>query len=276
MKVRYPSVAGTFYPAKASLLKELIRKSEVEVEEMVDAESAKATIIGGIVPHAGYIYCGREAVVFFKVLRKSEQSAETFIILHPDHYGVGSGVYTDVHDVWETPFGKLKVDRQFGDEMNLPSSSVSGGREHAAEVILPFLQYYMSYDFKILPIGMHDQRPETAERLSKAIFKAKKELKRKIILIASSDFSHYVYPEVGYRLDELVLDRIKNLDAPGLYRSVVEHNISVCGYGPIMTLLFYARQISNTPKVKILARGNSGKTGGGDLVVDYVSAVVYS
>ncbi len=275
MNVRYPAVAGTFYPAKADNLKELIRISESGAVEHAGVDPKGIRILGGIVPHAGYIYCGREAVSFFKMLRKSGQVADTFIILHPDHYGVCSGVYTDAHDFWETPLGTLEVDREFRDRVHLLSSSACRGREHAAEVTLPFLQYYLPYEFRILPIGMHDQGPEAAEELSENIIDAQRALKRKIVIIASSDFSHYVPPDVGYRLDELALDRIRKLDGKGLYHSVVENNITMCGYGPIMTLLFYARHTARVPKVKILARGNSGKTGSDDLVVDYVSAVVY-
>ena len=276
MKIRYPSVAGTFYPAEAGRLKDLIRMSESGVENRRAPDLSKIKIIGGVVPHAGYIYCGREAVSFFKILAGSKQRPQTFVILHPDHYGVGRGVYTDGHDLWETPLGEVEVDRELGDEIKLMTLAERGGREHAAEVMLPFLQYYLPYRFRILPVGMHDQGIEASKVLSEALFAAQKSLSREIVIIASSDFSHYVPPQVGEQLDELAMDRIRDLDSAGLYRTVVENNITICGYGPIMTLLFYARCVARFPQVEILAKGNSGKAGSDELVVDYASILVYA
>lgn len=275
MKIRYPAVAGTFYPAEARLLKSAIKKAEEGIEHYGDSYLAHVQGIGGIVPHAGYVYCGDVAVSFFKLLRKLGGEYDTFIILYPDHYGLGSGFYTEAHGAWETPLGKLMVDRQLADEMDLQVLHRSESSEHAAEVVLPYLQYYMSYDFKILPIGMHKQDKKSAQKLAALIRRGQKVLKKRIALIASSDFSHYVPPDVGFEMDNLVLRSIVDLDAGGLYQTVIDNDISVCGYGPIMALLLYARSIADKPKVKVLSRGNSGKTGTRNLVVDYVSALVY-
>jgi len=95
-------------------------------------------------------------------------------------------------------------------------------------------------------------------------------------VLASSDFSHYVEPGYGEQQDDLVLEEIKNLDSDRLYINVLENNISVCGYGPIMTLIEYAKLVSDQPKSTILSRGNSGKTAPSSSVVDYISILFYS
>ena len=101
--------------------------------------------------------------------------------------------------------------------------------------------------------------------------------KKNIVVIASTDFSHYERPEVAFYNDNLVINRIMNNSIRGLYDTIQENKISVCGYGPIMTLMFYSRLINQEYKVEILSRGNSSMKSDDDeeLVVDYVSALFY-
>jgi AmmeMemoRadiSam system protein B len=123
---------------------------------------------------------------------------------------------------------------------------------------------------------MSKQSYKSARKLAEMIFKANQVVKRRIAIIASSDFSHQVRPEVGFYNDNLVINRIINNSIRGLYDTIQENNISVCGYGPIMTLMFYSRMLDPNYKVEILARGNSAKYSEAELVVDYVSALFYS
>ncbi len=278
MKVRHPAVAGKFYPADSYQLKKLMKEleNEVGVNPDVHSDFSETQIIGGIVPHAAVIYSGRVAIPFFQSIQKLNQKIDTFIVLHPDHYGIGKGSYTDDCDEWMTPLGTMRVDRELARLMNLSFVNTGDNKEHAAEVILPFLQYFFRYKFLILPVGMCDQSTDKSRKLAGMLHSANEVLKRNIMVIASSDFSHYVEPEVGYDLDSMVIDHIVSFDIDGLYSAVIENNISLCGYGPIMTLMSYSQVLNTEPKVKILARGNSGKAGSDDHVVDYVSAVVYT
>ena len=101
------------------------------------------------------------------------------------------------------------------------------------------------------------------------------ELKRDILILASSDFSHYVSPEYGKEMDDLVIKEILALNTAAVYKTVISNNISVCGYGPIMTLLEYAKLIDPEVEVKILRRGHSGEVMASREVVDYISMLVY-
>lgn len=275
MSVRHTAVAGLFYPGAASAINHLLREVHSEQLKNISNQIAPKQIIGGIVPHAGYRYSAQEAVHFFHFLKNSPEPFETFIIINPCHFGATEPVSLDAHEVWETPMGALELDMELMEFINIPRSSDAQQKEHAAEVILPYLQYFLDYPFRIIPIGMLKQTYKEARSLAEKIFKANQVVNRKIAIIASSDFSHQVRPEVGFYNDNLVINRILNNSIRGLYDTIHENNISVCGYGPIMTLMFYSKIIDPKYKVEILARGNSAKYSTGETVVDYVSALFY-
>ena len=278
MSVRLAQVAGTFYPVHGKEIKDLLsHKISIEKDRM-NTKLKPKSIIGGIVPHAGYEYSAKEAVHFFNFLKKHKENIDTFIIINPSHSGSQYNISIDNHDTWSTPLGNIKLDKDFMDFIDIPRSEDGQKSEHAAEVILPYLQYFVDYKFMILPITMKKQSYKAARVLAEKIYKANQVKKRKIVIIASSDFSHYERPEVAFYNDNLVINRIVNNSIRGLYDTIQENNISVCGYGPIMTLMFYCRMIEPAYKVEILARGNSSKFKVDDeeLVVDYVSALFYT
>jgi AmmeMemoRadiSam system protein B len=120
------------------------------------------------------------------------------------------------------------------------------------------------------------QNPQSARELAEKVFAANQKLDRKLMIVASSDFSHFESPADGMRKDELVLEQIEKMDTEKLYDTVIQNRISVCGYGSIMTLMEYASLVSEDPRSTILARGNSGKTRPSDSVVDYITILFYS
>lgn len=275
MKTRNPAVAGTFYPGSRSELIQLIESIYNEEMPNISREISPAQLIGGIVPHAGYIYSGYEAVHFFDMVKNYSETFDTFIIVNPNHSGYGSALALDSNDIWETPLGTVYVDKDFDDLLDIEVYPQAHTSEHSAEVMVPLLQYFIKYNYKILPISISHQTPEVAVKLANELYNANLELKKNILIIASSDFSHFVEPAYGKRMDDLVLQQIQEFNTEGVYHTVRSKNISVCGYGPIMTLMEYAKLVSKDPKIKILARGNSGKKGLSYDVVDYVSAVFY-
>lgn len=276
MSTRQAEVAGTFYPDDADKISQLLRKTISFEELKIDKKILPKQIIGGIVPHAGYNYSANEAVHFFHYLKKWNSVIDTFIILNPSHSGAKNEISLDTHEAWNTPYGDVKVDKDLMNFMDIPRASDAQHDEHSTEVILPYLQFFLDYNFKIIPITMRKQGYKCARSLAEKIYKANQVKNKKIAIIASTDFSHYERPEVGFYNDNLVVNRILNNSIRGLYDTIHENNISVCGYGPIMTLMFYSRMISSNYKVEILARGNSAKYSDEDLVVDYVSALFYT
>ena len=271
MRVRKTAVAGRFYPDTQGQLddqlQEIIRKELPAMDVTIQA----GEMIGGIVPHAGYMYSGFHAMHFFYTIKKVEERFDTFIIINPNHTGIGPEIALEENDYWETPYGMVEIDKEFQELLNFSKSADAHAYEHSGEVMVPMLQFTLSYDFKILPITLFRQSPQNALRLAQAIAEANKVLQKRICLIASSDFSHFVDPEEGKKLDQLVIDQVLELNSAGVYQEVRNHNISVCGYGPIMTLIEYSKLVSKTPKVKILSRGHSGEVIPSKEVVDYIT-----
>ncbi|MCG8306553.1 MAG: AmmeMemoRadiSam system protein B [Cytophagales bacterium] len=277
MSIRSSEVAGTFYPGRAKEIQELLSQIIADEKGKINNAISPNRIIGGIVPHAGYEYSAKEAIHFFSFLKKSESKVDTVVILNPSHSGSKFNLSFDSHEAWNTPLGDVKLDLELMDFIDIPKSADGQSAEHSAEVIIPYLQFFLDYDFMILPITMRKQSYKCSRDLAEKIYKANQVKNRNIVIIASTDFSHYERPEVAFYNDNLVINRILNNSIRGLYDTIHENNISVCGYGPIMTLMFYSRLINSAYNVEILARGNSSsKTKNEEeLVVDYVSALFY-
>jgi len=276
MKVRKARVAGTFYPKDPDQLKGVIKHILSKEANLIDYALGKNYILGGIVPHAGYMYSGYEAIHLYELLRYSQISFDTIVILNPNHnIFFEEDVSIAGSDAWETPLGRVKLDVEFGEKMNLPVNIDPHKNEHSAEVQLPFLQLFLGEGFKILPICMNHQTVDCAEKLARSIIQTNQSLKRKLLVLASSDFSHYISPSLAFKLDYLVIDAICKLDAKQVYQEVKRHRISVCGFGPIMTLVEYSKMLYEDVKVKVLRQGNSGDITPSDSVVDYLSILFY-
>jgi AmmeMemoRadiSam system protein B len=275
MNVRTPVVAGSFYPGTAPEINLMVDRILASEKSGIDYSYAEKEIIGCVVPHAGYVYSAYEALHFFEILRKSGKKYDTFVIINPNHTGYGEAIELDSHDAWRTPLGRVDLDRELIGEMDLPAGTMAQSQEHSAEVMLPLLQKTQSYPYKILPISILKQNPDNARELAGKLKKASEKLERKIMLIASSDFSHFESPEDGHAKDDLVLEQIRDRNTDKLYETVIRNRISVCGYGPIMTLMEYAGLVSEDPRSAILARGHSGKTRPSGSVVDYITILFH-
>ena len=273
--VREPAVAGRFYPDNKTELKRLIDKIYQAEKSKIDLSFADKSIYGSVVPHAGYMFSAYQAVHFFDILRNQKTKYDSFIIINPNHTGYGEAIALESHQYWQTPFGYVETDKEFADKLSFSVSDIAHENEHSGEVMLPLLQYFVDYDFKIVPITLSDQTVDNAKLLAKEIVDVKQKLNREICIIASSDFSHFLSPEKGKQLDQLVLDQIQKKDIEGLYHTVRKNKISVCGFGPIMSLMEYSNVQNSQYKSKILARGHSGEIIPSNEVVDYVSILFY-
>lgn len=269
-------MAGRFYPASKqeiiTQLEDIYRKEK----PLIDAGLAEKKILGSIVPHAGYMFSGYQAVHFFEIIKQSKQQFDTFIIVNPNHTGYGAKIALDDNDFWETPFGKVEIDTDFSNLLGFPKSPDAHKFEHSGEVMLPMLQFFLDYTYKIVPVTLSHQSYDNAKKLASRLFEVNKILKKEICVIASSDFSHFVKPETGRELDAFVVREIMGLNAKGVEKEVRSKDISVCGFGPIMTLIEYSKLLAEKPKVKLLKRGHSGEVSPSDSVVDYISMLFYN
>jgi len=276
MKTREPAVAGTFYPSSTSELIQMLDELLVTEKSKIKSDLTNKKILGGVVPHAGFKYSGCESVHFFEILHQDfKVFFDTVFILNPNHHGYGPEIAVDDNDFWETPLGKVPLDIEMINALAFPVSADAHKLEHSGEVILPFLQKFLDYDFKIVPISYLRQDPEKSIEIAERIIEVNKVQNKKILLIASSDFSHYVTPEVGEKKDKKIIETILNLDVDGVFEDINKTNATVCGCGPIMTLMHYVKTVSKKPTIKLLCFGNSAKSHKALEVVDYASILFY-
>ena len=279
--LRQPAVAGFFYPDEPEKLKELIEScflDDMGVGSIPKLGSFNEGDypINVMVPHAGYQYSGAIASHCYCEIVKNG-FPEVFIIISPNHTGFGSEVSVFNEGEWITPLGNVEVDSEFAqaiiDASDIASPDFSAHiREHSIEVQLPFLQYF-SADFKIVPITMGTQNFVTSNDLSNAIFEAANKLDKSYCIIASTDLSHFNNQEKANKVDGFVLEDIGEMNEFKLFEEVVQYNITMCGYGPVMVTISVSKR-NNMNTGEILAYGTSGDvTGDLTSVVGYASGV---
>jgi AmmeMemoRadiSam system protein B len=261
--IRKAVVAGQFYPASAPELKSLIKG-------MVAERAKKEEVIGLISPHAGYIYSGAVAgAVISRVKFK-----DSFIIMGPNHTGMGKPFSIMTEGSWQTPLGEVEVDSELGKKIlayshHLEEDETAHLHEHSIEVQLPFLQYF-SPGFKIVPIVFAPAHPAIYKEIGKAIAGAIKELGRGAVIIASSDMTHYEPQAWAEKKDSQAIEAVLALDEDRLLKRVDELNISMCGYAPAVSLIVAAKELG-AKGAELVKYQTSGDTTG-----DYSSVVGYA
>jgi AmmeMemoRadiSam system protein B len=231
--------------------------------------------VGYVVPHAGYVYSGPFAGHAYAALAK-HGTPDVAVVLGPNHHGAGAGLALSPHRRWRTPLGELVVDAALGRRLALPvqegprlaADEAAHRWEHSIEVQLPFLQHLYGDRVRILPIAMLDQDVEGSMALGRALAEALKE--RSAVIIASSDFSHYLPDAEARERDRHALGAIQALDSLHLAQAIEKHGISMCGPGPVTAMMECMRQLE-ARQGRVLAYGTSGDTSG-----DRGSVVAYA
>ncbi len=275
MKIRKAAFAGRFYPAHKKELIKLYEHILLSEKSKIDYSLVNQEIIGAIVPHAGFMYSGYQAIHFFEILKNYPKKIDTIIIVNPNHTGYGDEISLDDNFEWEGVSRNTVLDHEFMNELDFPKNSMAHQFEHSGEIMLPFLQYVLDYEFKILPITLSVQNRSNAQIIAKAILQANQKLKKKILFIASSDFSHFVSPQKGVEQDNPVIDAIQKFDADKIEKVVTKNNLSICGFGSIMALIEYSKLISPKIKTQLLKRGHSGEVSPSPEVVHYLSMLFF-
>lgn len=274
--IRNAIFTGSFYPGTATDLRQLVQDVYRVEKDSINTRLSKRPLIGGIVPHAGYAYSGYEAIHFYDILKQSGQHFDTIVIINPNHTGYGTGWYnTSTYSFWETPLGQVEADHEFLEALDIVANNKAHSLEHSGEVQLPFLQLYAPAPFAVAMITMNRQTVSSAFSLAAKIQQAAVQTENSVLVIASSDFSHYEPPQTGLKKDQFVIDQILNRNSQKLYDAVQEHHVSACGYGPIMALIEYSRLVGHKPAIELLRRGNSGEVYPSNEVVDYISFLCY-
>ncbi len=280
LKVRRPAVAGSFYPGTRKELLGLLSYlfSSLGIEGIPPPrEDGVRKVKSLLSPHAGYIYSGRTAAAGYSKLAE-DGIPETFVILGPNHTGLGAAFSVSSADSWETPLGEVELDKELISAIQKHFSDLSFDdlahmSEHSVEVQIPFLQAIFGNRFKIVPIVMGVQTPESAISLGEAISIASEELKRDIVVIASSDMSHYIPEEEARKKDQAALQSIMALDVHGLFNVIYELDISMCGPGPASVAMTHAK-MKGVKRGELVRYSTSAEASGDkSLVVGYASVV---
>lgn len=236
--IRECSVKGSFYPSDSrkaeAMLKDFFSNPELK---KIKAESRVV-----VAPHAGWIYSGATAAYSCSALKK----AKCYIILSPNHTGLGEEISIYPDGSWESLFGNVKVDEkiatQIAEEMDVERDELAHIGEHSIEVQLPFLQYKFGNDFSIVPITIAEHRFEELEKLGKIIGKIMEKYKD-VCLIASSDFSHFISEERAKKADLEAIELIKRLDSKGFFGLVERKGLSICGAVGITSAIIAAKEL---------------------------------
>jgi AmmeMemoRadiSam system protein B len=273
VKIRNAAVAGSFYPGNEGALSGMVTnflKSSVN--------EALPDITGLVCPHAGYIYSGQVAACSYKQVEGKKY--ESVIIIAPSH-----SEYFDFNSVFDgrayrTPLGIVEVDMERAQRLagngtykNYIKLSDSGhGREHSLEVQLPFLQTIFE-NLKIVPVVMGRQDKKNIESLGNAIGETFKG--ESILVIASTDLSHYHDYNTAAALDGSVIDYINSFETARFADAVTSEEVEMCGGGPVAAAMIASGMLGANSS-KVLCYKNSGDTSGDkSAVVGYLSAAFY-
>ncbi|MFC1709406.1 AmmeMemoRadiSam system protein B [Candidatus Omnitrophota bacterium] len=263
--IRKPAVAGQFYPQdKNTIIKQLSSFLK---------ESDKQDAIACIMPHAGYVYSGKVAAQ----TAASVNIKENIILLGPNHTGLGQAFSINSKGSWQTPLGDVEINTEIAERLKkecplIKEDSNAHAREHSLEVELPILQFLSKQKFSIVPIVLMSARKAEYESIGQAIYKSVTELdlKDKVLIVASSDMTHYESHESATQKDNLAIEAILNLDEDLLIKRLSQYQISMCGYAPVIIAIITAKKLG-AENAKLILYETSAKASG-----DYGAVVGYA
>ncbi len=280
--IRNAQYAGSFYPSNPDHLLQSIENSftsSLGPQQLPNKDQVATDPFPYLlVPHAGYMYSGPIAAWSYLELSKYPLPS-TVIILGPNHTGLGVdiGVPNKVQS-WKTPLGEVEVNHELLEELVNSSSLIqksdeSHAREHSIEVQLPFLQYIFDKQFNFVPIAMLNQGYDASMTLGEII--AKVSHGKNVLVIASSDFTHFESHDTATKKDNLILEAIEKMDSKEMYDIRLRLNVSMCGYGPIAGTIEAARRMGRK-NARLLRYATSGDTSGDkSSVVGYGAVAFY-
>jgi hypothetical protein len=275
--IREPAVAGTFYPADAV---ELRRQVEACLGDDSPSPSSARLLL---VPHAGYVYSGRIAGAAYREARVPP----TCVVLAPNHHGIGAALALPRRGSWRTPLGDLAIDEAVSTaiaarEPRLRDDWRAHARDHALEVQLPFLLVRARQGSAQAPrlvtlsVGTHDLDALRAagEAVAAGLIDAGCADPEQVLLVVSSDMSHYIPAAEARALDLPALEHVAAVEPEALHAEVLGKGISMCGIAPAVAGLFAARALGASPG-RLLRYGHSGEVTGDDReVVAYAAVLV--
>jgi AmmeMemoRadiSam system protein B len=266
--LRRPAVAGRFYPAKPETLTR-------QLDDLLGAKQENTeTVLGCVVPHAGYIYSGHVAGAVYRKL----PACSEYIILCPNHTGRGAPLAIMSSGSWLTPLGSVPVDEEMSKALRrachlLMEDPEAHEEEHSLEVQLPFLQRSVG-EFAIVPIAIGVGGYAALESLGHGIAQSLRHPSKSTMIIASSDMNHYEPDNITRAKDQKAIDRILALDPAGLYDVIRREDITMCGYGPTIAMLTAAKDLGAQRGELVRYATSADTSGDRSAVVGYAGIIV--
>ena len=265
--MRKAVVAGSWYEGDADRLE---RQLQGFFADFPRAEHEQ--VRGAVIPHAGYMYSGRVAASVYARLPR----ADTFVILGINHQGIGSLIAVSA-EPWETPLGVVETDNAFVEALPkriIDVDETAHRYEHSIELQLPFLQFCFKTSFRIVPISIGLADVETAREIGDDLVSTIAKFDKRVIIIASSDFTHYEPERIARAKDEYVIEAITELDVPKFFKRVYERNVTACGIAPIGAMMQAARQLGATSGIVTTYMTSGDVTGERSSVVGYGGIII--
>lgn len=267
MTVREPRVAGTFYPASK---RELLGFLDTYIDKKTAEKEAKAILV----PHAGYIYSGITAAITISRVKVTE----TVLLIGPNHTGLGTDFSLMASGMWKTPLGSVTVDEEAAAALLKASPLISDDfeahqYEHSLEVELPFLQYKRA-GVKIVPLTVSSNNFDDIRSVAEAIGDSLAKCGKKILIVASSDMTHYESEASARKKDKYAIDAMLALREDALREAVETHKISMCGFIPAYMTIIAAKRLGADGAELIDYRTSAEASGDTAQVVGYAGIVV--
>lgn len=269
--VRFPAVAGRFYPRKRDAL---LREVDRYLAPQSAAEETLESALACIVPHAGYIYSGHVAGAVYRLL----PARSRYVILGPNHWARGAALAVMSAGTWLTPLGEVLLDTELARAIQeecprLVEDAEAHSGEHSLEVQIPFLQR-LSEDFKFVPIAIGPVDYPLLAQLGHAVASAARRSPEPVMIVASSDMNHYESDGVTREKDEKAIEKILQLDEEGMLEVIRNENISMCGYAAVTAMLIAAKDLG-ARQARLVRHATSADTGGeADSVVGYAGIAI--
>lgn len=266
---RHPAVSGTFYPSLPGRLR-------ADLREYLARDDAPRRALGVVAPHPALVYGGPVAGAVFGAV----VVPDTVVVLAPNHTGRSTSLEGGsilLSRAYRTPLGDLPPDRELGERLLERAGSlvvedmVAHSQEHGVEVLLPFLQM-RNRDVRIVPLVIGWRDWSRSRALAGALVEAIGD--RDVLVVASSDLSHYETAADAEAKDAILIEAIVALDGEALARAVAIESISMCGVAPVAVACEYAR-LRGAAGGELVSYGHSGiVTGDVERVVGYAGVLL--
>jgi len=273
-KIRQPIVAGAFYPGRPEQLASTV--TSLLGGDFDRPSTPLREPVGIVVPHAGYPYSGATAAAGFRAAAVRGRP-HVVILIGASHTGVGPSVSLGDHYSWRTPLGEIAVNTPLVERLvdaGLPVDNSAFTREHSLEVQLPFLQTLWGNSVHIVPLCVQPAAQHVLVEAGRCIARTVDE-QAPVLIVASSDFTHYEPDKTARKLDHAALERILALDVDGFLGECATKRLTICGAGAIAVTMTAVAAL-NLTETKLLQYATSGDTTGDRSAVVGYAAVSFT